>query len=158
EGQTFLGMVTVNTNTSCQGTFQVALPFAVPRGRFITATVTNPAGNTSEFSEAVQVIVRNAPPDCSLSRPSIETIWPPNHAFVAIDVLGVSDPDGDRVSVTVDGITQDEPVRETDAGSGNTCPDATGVGTNTALVRAERAGTSKVPGNGRVYHIGYTAA
>ena len=34
------------------------------------------------------------------------------------------------------------------------CPDGTGVGTDTASVRAERAGN----GNGRVYTIDYTAA
>ena len=37
------------------------------------------------------------------------------------------------------------------------CPDGQGVGTATAEVRAERAGTPKVPGNGRFYHIFFTA-
>ena len=38
-------------------------------------------------------------------------------------------------------------------GDGNTSPDATGIGTNTASVRAERAGH----GNGRVYTLYFTA-
>src|SRR6185312_8230123 len=38
--------------------------------------------------------------------------------------------------------------------SGNTTPDASGVGTSTAQVRAERQG----PADGRVYHIFYTAS
>ena len=38
-------------------------------------------------------------------------------------------------------------------GSGNTSPDGQGVGSNMAQVRAEREGG----GNGRVYHIGFTA-
>ncbi|HEU4389983.1 MAG TPA: hypothetical protein VFV34_19435, partial [Blastocatellia bacterium] len=46
---------------------------------------------------------------------------------------------------------QDEPVDGT--GDGNTCPDATGVGTSTAQVRAERSGN----GNGRVYTDFFTA-
>ena len=32
-----------------------------------------------------------------------------------------------------------------------------GIGTPTAQVRAERSGTDKVPGDGRVYHISFTA-
>ncbi len=51
----------------------------------------------------------------------------------------------------IDSIFQDEAV---DApGSGNTSPDGRGVGTSTAEVRAERT----AGGNGRVYHIIFTA-
>ena len=42
------------------------------------------------------------------------------------------------VAITVTGITQDEALDG--AGEGNTCPDATGVGTATASLRAEREG------------------
>jgi len=97
----------------------------------------------------------NHNPDCSNAAPSVATLWPPNHKFVPITITGVTDPDGDPVTITIDSIFQDEPV---DAeGSGNTAPDGKGVGTDTAEVRAERSGTKKVPGNGRVYHIGFTA-
>ena len=37
--------------------------------------------------------------------------------------------------------------------AGNTCPDGDGVGNDFASVRAERSGL----GDGRVYHIGFTA-
>mgnify|MGYP001813148072 FL=1 len=78
-------------------------------------------------------------------------MWPPNHTYRSIDILGVTDPDGDQVTLTVDSIFQDEAV---DApGSGNTAPDGRGIGTPSAEVRAERAGG----GDGRVYHIGFTA-
>jgi len=94
----------------------------------------------------------NASPDCSNAGPSVDTIWPPNHEFVAIDILGVTDPEGDPVSITIDSIFQDEVVDGT--GDGSFVPDGQGLGTAIAEVRAERDGS----GNGRVYHIGFTAA
>lgn len=93
----------------------------------------------------------NAPPDCSGAYPSIGILWPVNHQMVAIEIMGVVDPDGDPITITIDSIFQDEPVFG--IGSGKTAPDGAGVGTSIALVRAERSGV----GNGRVYHIFFTA-
>ena len=62
-------------------------------------------------------------------------------------MVGVTDPDGDPVTITIKGITQDEPL-------GATCPDALGVGTGTATLRAERTGS----GDGRAYHVSFTAS
>jgi hypothetical protein len=100
------------------------------------------------FKESAQT---NQPPNCSSAVSNIPELWPPNHKFVSINILGVTDPDGDPVTITINSIRQDEPLKG--AGTGNTCPDATGLGTKTAQVRAERAGT----GDGRVYHISFTA-
>jgi len=100
-------------------------------------------------------VLVNCPPDCSNAAPSIATLWPVNHKFVPITIVGVTDPDGDPVTITIDSIYQDEPVNV--IGSGNSEPDGKGVGTDTAEIRAERSGTKKVPGNGRVYHITFTA-
>jgi DNA-binding beta-propeller fold protein YncE len=97
----------------------------------------------------------NRAPDCSFAAPSVEMLWPPNHQFVPVDVLGVTDPDGDPVAITVDSIFQDEPVDT--LGDGSFVPDGQGVGTATAYLRAERSGTKEVPGDGRVYHVGFTA-
>jgi hypothetical protein len=97
----------------------------------------------------------NRPPDCTDAAPSIDKIWPPNHKFVPVTVLGVTDPDGDPISINIDSIRQDEPVDT--HGDGSFTPDGQGVGTDTAEVRAERSGTKKVPGDGRVYHISFTA-
>jgi hypothetical protein len=55
EGQAFIGSTTVTTGTDCGATFNVSLPVGVPAGQFITATATDPAGNTSEFSQCAQV-------------------------------------------------------------------------------------------------------
>jgi hypothetical protein len=93
----------------------------------------------------------NNPPDCSKVYPSKTSLWPPNHKFVKVNVLGVTDPDGDPITIRIDSIFQDEPVNG--KGDGNTSPDGQGIGTSSAEVRAERQGS----GNGRVYHIGFTA-
>jgi hypothetical protein len=50
EGELFLGNGEVTTDASCEGIFEVTLPVAVAPGSFITATATDAAGNTSEFS------------------------------------------------------------------------------------------------------------
>ncbi len=65
-------------------------------------------------------------------------------------VEGVTDADGDPITITILGIFQDEHV---DAlGDGNTCPDGEIAG-DVALVRAERQGGA----DGRVYHIFFLA-
>lgn len=119
-----------------------------------TASVTCCQGVVCAGSDAA-LFTPNQPPNCAGAYPSIGRIWPPNHKFVAIEVLGVTDPDGDPVSITITGIKQDEIVDT--YGDGNFVPDGLGVGTSTAHVRAERSGTAKVPGNGRMYHISFTA-
>jgi hypothetical protein len=97
----------------------------------------------------------NQPPDCTGAFADPDELWPPNHKFVDVNVLGVTDPDGDPVTITIDSIFQDEPLQT--VGEGNTCPDGAGVGDEVASVRAERSGSKKVPGDGRVYHIEFTA-
>src|SRR2546425_8526839 len=55
EGQTFIGSTTVTTSSSCNATFNVSFPHSIAGGSSITATATDPSGNTSEFSRCVQV-------------------------------------------------------------------------------------------------------
>ena len=97
----------------------------------------------------------NQNPDCSGASPSISSIWPPNHDMINVTIQGVTDPDGDPVTINIDEIKQDE---STDGSNdGHTCPDADGIGTSTAQVRAERS-ASLLSGNGRVYTIYFTAS
>ncbi len=106
---------------------------------------------SSQATVTIRVKASNRPPDCSQSRASPGSLWPPNHSMRAIAITGVTDPDGDPLTVTVLGVKADEPVDVQGGGDGNTCPDATLA---PLQVRAERQGA----GNGRVYHIAFQAS
>ena len=106
-------------------------------------------------SPAGIAILPNQPPDCSDAYADPDCLWPPNHKFVAVNILGVTDPDGDPVYITITGITSDEPTASDEgAGGAKHAPDAAGVGTDTAGLRAECSGG----GNDRVYEISFTAS
>jgi hypothetical protein len=129
-----------------------------------TAGIENETGSDGlTYAEDIQldtpIAVQYLPPEtdlvCAGASPGIDRLWPPNHKFVPIEIVGVEDPGGAQVLITIDSIFQDEPVDT--VGDGNTEPDAWGTGSSVAHVRAERSGTKKVPGDGRVYHIGFTA-
>jgi len=119
-----------------------------------TASITCPCGVICSDSDDA-IFVPNRPPDCSEAYAEPACLWPPNHKFVDISVMGVTDPDGDPVTITITAITSDE-ATATDEGSGGAkhAPDADGVGTDTAAVRAERSGN----GDGRVYMIHFVAS
>jgi TolB protein len=94
----------------------------------------------------------NRPPDCSgvEAAPSVlERAL--RTRFVTVELSGATDPDGDPVSIEVDGVTQDEPV----TGLGDpTSPDARPAAEPAEVrLRSERAPR----GDGRVYRISFTA-
>ena len=98
----------------------------------------------------------NIPPDCSAAQAIPGMLWPPNHKSHDVAIVGVTDPDGDAFTLNVDALRQDEPVNS--AEDGDTCPDATCVGTDGASVIAERVGGEYgFEGDGRVYWIYFTA-
>lgn len=99
--------------------------------------------------------IENKPPVCTTAAASVATLLPPNHKMVKVGIDGVEDPEGGPVDVVIMSVMQDEPTNG--LGDGDTAPDAViHVGTVVEL-RAERAGTRKVPGDGRVYHVSFTA-
>jgi uncharacterized repeat protein (TIGR01451 family) len=105
-----------------------------------------PANNTSTVHTTL-----NHNPVCTAVSAGPD-LWPPNHKLVPVTVAGATDPDGNPLTYTVTGVTQDEP---TDGlGDGDTPVDAVlGSGPN-LKVRAERSGL----GDGRVYRIAVTVS
>jgi uncharacterized repeat protein (TIGR01451 family) len=78
-------------------------------------------------------------------------LWPPNHKWAWSAITGVTDADGNPVTVTITGIWQDEPTNG--PGDGDTAVDGQIGSGNSFAVRAERSGT----GDGRVYHVIFSA-
>jgi hypothetical protein len=125
----------------------------------VTFTVRDTSGLSASETIRITVtdVVVNQGPVCSAAYPSIAEIWPPNHKKTeVVKIFGVTDPDGDPLTIRIARVLQDEPTN-TD-GDGSTWIDGGGIGTSQAWVRAERSGTPKVPGNGRVYEIFFDAS
>ncbi|HEY0099821.1 MAG TPA: carboxypeptidase regulatory-like domain-containing protein, partial [Pyrinomonadaceae bacterium] len=55
EGQTLAGTTSVTTDAGGNATFSLVLSNALVAGQFVTATATDPTGNTSEFGACAQV-------------------------------------------------------------------------------------------------------
>lgn len=97
---------------------------------------------------AAKLAPSGRPPVCSAAAASPALLWPPNGRLRPVAIHGVTDPDGDPVSITITSIRQDEPL------SRKGWPDGFGIGASTVQVRADRLGQ----GDGRVYHLGFTAS
>ena len=121
-------------------------------GNFLTLNASQPAsgGAGDAFVTKLSAGTTNQPPVCSAAKAHPAVLWAPNHQFVPIAIMGVTDPNEDSVTITITGVTQDEPLNG--KGDGNTSPDAV-IQAGAASVRAERSGK----GNGRVYRIAFTA-
>jgi hypothetical protein len=99
------------------------------------------------------VLAGNQPPDCSKVAGNPKLLWPPNHKYRLVMLSGATDPDSDTVTVTITGVTQDEPLNG--LGDGDTAPDARRASvSNQIYVRAERSGLR----DGRVYRIAFTGS
>jgi len=133
---------------SGSGTCTGSHTYASGGPKTITATVTDDDGGAG--ANSVSIVV-NSPPNCNPVRPNPKFLWPPNHKFVLITLAGATDPDGDVVTLTITGVTQDEPLNG--QGDGDTSPDGKLVPGHSDQVqlRAERSGR----GDGRVYRISF---
>ena len=107
---------------------------------------------SSDHDPVIVGLDLNRPPVCDGATVSTDLLWPANHKLMPVTVHGVFDPEGDRVTITIKDVMQDEPL----TGPGdNFAPDAIFGGGNKVYLRAERAG--RVESNGRVYHVSFTA-
>jgi hypothetical protein len=118
---------------------------------FGASVATMSAAPSDEVEDITLEVATNEPPDCSAAFADPDVLWPPNRTLQTVTVMGVTDPDGDPVTIAITDVTQDEPV--TGLGYGNTAPDAANIAGASVDIRAERSGL----GDGRVYHILFTA-
>jgi hypothetical protein len=114
-------------------------------------TVNDGFGGISRDTATVNIANINDPPVLANPRASIPCLWPPNHSMVKVSILGVVDTNGNS-TITITGVKQDEATNG--LGDGDTAIDAIINADGTVLLRAERSGK----GNGRVYHIHFTAS
>jgi hypothetical protein len=84
----------------------------------------------------------NGTPDCNAAFPSASELWPPNHHFIRVGILGL----GGEIAIEVTRVTSDEPV-------GKKAPDAIVEVGGEVQLRAERDGH----GDGRIYVIHFVA-
>ncbi len=113
-------------------------------------TVDDGYGGTSSDCATVTVANINDAPIATNAQPSLGTLWPPDHSMVKVSINGIVDPNN-NATITITGVTQDEATNG--LGDGDTAIDAIINADGTVLLRAERSGK----GNGRVYHIHFTA-
>ena len=127
-------------------------PFVNAAGATLQFQITVSDGfETSTDVATVTVANINDPPTVNNASPSVAVLWPVNHSMISVSILGVIDPNN-NATVRITGVTQDEPTNG--LGDGDTAIDAIINANGTVLLRAERAGN----GNGRVYHIHFTAS
>lgn len=105
---------------------------------------------SSDHDPVLSGLNPNLPPVCDAAYTDPAELWPANHKFVSLEILGLTDPDGDTLTVTIESIFQDESVD--DGGDGSTAPDAIIHEDGTFELRAERAGD----GDGRFYHVSFS--
>jgi hypothetical protein len=148
------GTLAVTAGAVAEASFTVLVPADAAEGTtntltFLVEDVAAPSVRNSASATVIAAAL-NRPPTCTGATADPATLFPANHKLNSIGILGVTDPDSDALTLTVNTITQDEPV----CGGPKPEPDGTGVGTATPRVRAERNNH----GDGRVYEIGFTAS
>ena len=86
EGQRFLGRTSTTTNGSGNASFSVSLTGFISVGEFITATVTDSGGNTSEFSAAL--LAQGGPPTATVQSVSTNEDIPKTISLAGNDANG----------------------------------------------------------------------
>lgn len=144
EGETFIGFTSVTTDAAGNASFTTMLSTNVGC-RSVTATATDPLGNTSEFSTCLN----QAPTvGCAVGTGSL---WPSNHNLINVGLTATASDNCPGVTTSVQVFSDEDD--EAPTGDGNHSPDAKDIATGTLRLRAERDGGA----DGRVYLIVVTA-
>ncbi len=61
QGQNLIGTTTVTTDANGNASFSASFPTVVPTGQVVSATATDPSGDTSEFAQDVSVVAATSP-------------------------------------------------------------------------------------------------
>jgi hypothetical protein len=116
----------------------------------VTLNATDMAGNTGSDNVTITVL-DTTPPEIMVSV-TPDSLWPPNHKCVIVEVTVTAQDAGDpSPTIRLVSITSNEP--DNTKGDGNTTNGITIVNDFTFNLRAERSG----PGSGRTYTITYEA-
>jgi hypothetical protein len=76
EGQTFIGEANLMTGPNCTNGFALGFDVPVAPGSAITATATDPAGNTSEFSACTTVMSSPVLNIGTTNATQLALVWP----------------------------------------------------------------------------------
>jgi hypothetical protein len=104
EGRTYLGSGQVTTDGSGKGTFDVTVPGGLAAGERVSATATDPAGSTSEFSQRLPFAITpaSAPPAGGASLTIAGTDFEPGAGVVigGLAATGVSVNNFNQITAT----------------------------------------------------------
>ena len=109
--------------------------------------------------------------DCSQARAYPNYLWPPKGALGNVKIRNVTGPNSSALDLRIDGVTQDEALRNPGLND-STSPDAqitrasrtasAPLGQDALYLRAERQGIQQSPtsfnGNGRLYRVAFTVS
>jgi CSLREA domain-containing protein len=138
EGERFLGSTSVTTDGSGNASFSFTspTPFA---GQYVSATATDPANNTSEFSRVLFVAGQTLSPTLTLSPPTATNDTGEEHCVTATARDGSGNPMADvTVRFSVSGANSASGSAETDAnGVAEFCYTGTNAGLDTIEAYAD---------------------
>jgi hypothetical protein len=112
---------------------------------FLSTTARLTPDDTDDLNDIYAASVNRGPRCSGAATPNV--LWPANDRLRAVSIRGASDPDGDALTVTITGVTQDEPHGRRPDAVRTSKPDV-------VQLRAKRAQR----GDGRVYRIAFTAS
>ncbi len=141
--------VTLSEANTAQPYFSAPLVNAAGATLKFRLTVSDGVTGSSSDEVTVSVVNTNDAPIVETARPSLDSLWPPDHRMLSVSILGVTD---SNATVRITGVTQDERVSGDDGGDvavdAIISPDGKSV-----LLRSERS----PHGDGRVYRVSFVA-